>query len=51
MLHHPRLQRVPFILKTPNDEHGGYDERGGYEMDVAELKTLLKRRPRSRQRH
>ena len=42
MLHHPRLQRVPFILETPNDEHGGY------EMDVAELKTLMKRRPRSR---
>ena len=45
MLHHPRLRGIPFILETPNDE------RGGYEMDVAELKTLLKRRPRSRQGH
>ena len=45
MLHHPRLRRVPFILETPNDE------RSGYEMDVAELKTLLRRRPRSRQGH
>ena len=42
MLHHPKLRRLPFILETPNDEHGGY------EMDVAELKTLLKRRPRIR---
>ena len=45
MPHHPRLRGIPFILETPNDE------RGGYEMDVAELKTLLKRRPRSRQGH
>ena len=45
MLHHPRLRGIPCILETPNDE------RGGYEMDVAELKTLLKRRPRSRQGH